>query len=148
MVRSKGAVRKSVRNELTNSVLRVGGGRGFVVRCRDAVKPEGVNRLVITAAHCLTVPKHHLYTSTPEPPCLPAAHAGRHAAECTYDNLLGPLGAECRVMAECLSVDPISDIPVLGAPDDQTFAEAFETYLALVNSVKPLTIADPPAIST
>jgi S1-C subfamily serine protease len=37
---------------------------------------------------------------------------------------------------------------VLGAPDDQTFGEAFDTYHALVRSMTPLTIADPPAMRT
>lgn len=117
MTKSKGAVRKSVRNELTNSVLQVGHGRGFVVECRHAIQPGVVNQLVITAAHCLTVPLDHRYTSTPEPPSLPAAHPGRHDAEATYAKLLGPLGGAGTVGAECLFVDPISDIAVLGAPD-------------------------------
>lgn len=49
------------------------------------------------------------------PPCLSAAHD----RERTYANLIGPLGAEPTVTAECVFVDPVADISVLGSPDGQ-----------------------------
>jgi hypothetical protein len=80
------------------AVLKVGGGRGFVVELGD-------DRYVITAAHCL--PSF--------PPCLSFSDV----SERTYKALLGPLGQEPTVWAECVFVDPIGDIAVLGAPDGQ-----------------------------
>jgi hypothetical protein len=146
VTKSKGAG-KSARNGPTNGVLRVGDGRGFVVESRNIVHLGTVDRLAITAAHCLTAPLDHRYASTPEPPCLPAAHPARYTAEATYAKLLGPLGGECTVTAECLFVDPISDIAAFGAPDSQEL-EAVDAYHALVGGMTPLTIADPPAFRT
>ena len=66
---------------------------------------------MITAAHCL--------------PHLPPAHPASYTDERTYRHILGPLDGEPRVSAECLFVDPIADIAVLGSPDNQAlFAEA------------------------
>ena len=66
---------------------------------------------MITAAHCL--------------PHLPPAHPASYTEERTYRSILGPLGGEPTVFAECLFVDPIADLAVLCSPDDQTrFAEA------------------------
>jgi hypothetical protein len=56
---------------LTSSVIRVGDGRGFVV--------EGdTDRLIITAAHCL--------------PFLPPCCAASSLHECSYQQLLAPIG--------------------------------------------------------
>ena len=80
-------------------------GRGFLVEA-----PLGY-RFVITAAHCL--------------PHLPPAHPASCTEERTYRSILGPLGGEATVSAECLFVDPIADLAVLCSPDNQTrFAEA------------------------
>ena len=62
---------------------------------------------VITAAHCL--------------PHLPPALSFSSSSECTYRALLGPLGHEPFLSAECVFVDPIADIAVLGSPDTDTF---------------------------
>jgi hypothetical protein len=103
--------------EMKSFVLRVGGGRGFVVNCR---RPLGsIERLVVTAAHCL-------------PRKLPPPHPGRYLEEATYHRLLGPIGGKCTVWAECRFVDPIADIAVLGQPDSQELADEAEAYDALV----------------
>jgi hypothetical protein len=82
-------VRKRTR-AATSAVLQVGDGRGFVVRNRDIF--HGDERLVITAAHCLTVPFGYLKSGKePQPPCLPIAAAASFTEERTYKNLLGPL---------------------------------------------------------
>jgi hypothetical protein len=120
----------------TAAVLRVGDGRGFVVESRDLF----VQQWVITAAHCLTVP---LACPDKEPPCLPRAHPGSYAGERTYGNLLGPLNGECAVWAECLFVDPIADIAVLGTPDTQAYSEESEAYDQLIKSMPVLPIAAP-----
>src|SRR5215472_851248 len=100
-------------------VIQVGDGRGFVVEGRDG------NRCVITAGHCL--------------PHLPQA--------CSYDddgrvypNLLGPIGGESTVWAECLFVDPVADIAVLGAPDYERLPDEAAAYRAFVERIDPLRV--------
>jgi hypothetical protein len=79
--------------------LKVGDGHGFVVDGREPWR----RRLVITAGHCL--------------PGLPTAVSFSAWHEKTYDALLGAFDAKCAVRTECLFVDPIADIAVLGSPD-------------------------------
>ena len=119
---------------LLQGIVRVGGGRGFVVehgRKRDR------RRLVITAAHCLPVDDDGRLK-------LPPPHPWSHTEERTYEALLGPLSAEPAVWAECLFVNPIADIAVLGSPDNQVLSEQADAYEHLVASVTPLAIADAP----
>ena len=52
--------------------------------------------------------------------------------------------ATSAVWAECLFADPIADIAVLDSPDNQELFEQAEAYEALVDSTKPLTIANAP----
>jgi hypothetical protein len=49
------------------------------------------------------------------------------------------------VWAECLFVDPIGDIAVLGPPDDQELPDESKAYDGLVKaeSVTPLTVVPP-----
>jgi hypothetical protein len=104
------------------AVIRVGDGRGFLVEGK-------VDRfIIITAAHCL--PSF--------PPCLSFSYV----EERTYQSLLGTLGQERTVWAECRFVDLIADIAVLGAPDDQTLFDEWELYEELVNAVDPLPVSD------
>jgi hypothetical protein len=46
------------------------------------------------------------------------------------------------VWAECLFVDPISDIAILGPPDDQELFSEFEKYENLIKYAVPMVIAD------
>jgi hypothetical protein len=118
--------KKRVRtDQRTRAVLRVGDGRGFVVN----LGREG--RAVITAAHCL--------------PCLPPCHPAASSKERTYPALLGALGSEPTVAAECLFADPIADIAVLGAPDNQVLSDEADAYERLLESAQPLLIANAPA---
>jgi hypothetical protein len=105
----------------TSVVLTVGDGRGFVVEGRRG-------RHVITAARCL--------------PELPPPHGASYLEERTYHDLLAPLGEKPSVWGECLFVDPIADIAVLGEPDGQSLWDEAVAYEELVNSVEaPLTIS-------
>jgi hypothetical protein len=108
----------------TDSILRVGEGRGFVVEDADN------DRLVITAAHCLPL----------FPPCASASSL----EERTYQALLGPIGQKAIVWAECFFVDPIGDIAVLGPPDSQELSEQWEAYDALMKKLIPLPIGGAP----
>ncbi len=89
------------------SIVKVGGGRGFIVECRAKLPPVRhlrrfvTRRLVITAAHCLGK--------------LPPATAAAFFYERTYKSLLGHLdGSKKDIWAECLFADPVADIAVLG----------------------------------
>jgi hypothetical protein len=108
-------------SRLTRGVLRVGDGRGFVVDGHD-------ERLIITAARCL--------------PFIPPCHPARYLSEQTYERLLGLLGGEQTVWAECRFVDAIVDIAVLGQPDNQAYSDQADTYEQLVDSMEALPVAD------
>jgi hypothetical protein len=109
-------------SKVSKSLVRVGGGRGFVVQ-------ELVNfrrRFIITAAHCL--------------PSIPSHPGERRDWDETLQDLIGLLGAPPSVWAECLFADPIADIAVLGAPDNQELSEQADAYEALVSSRMPLKV--------
>src|SRR5262245_17572855 len=133
-------------DKATRSVLRVGGGRGFVVEAKlpqlpqelaDKLKAEGLalrrappsRRVIITAAHCL-------------PRRLPPACSFPFDEERTYKKLLGPLGGKATVWAEMLFADPVADIAVLGEPDGQKWHDESSEYEQLVDAAKPIRIAD------
>lgn len=61
----------------------------------------------------------------------------------TYQDLLAPLGCEPAIWADCLFVDQVGDIAVLGQPDTQAFGEQADAYAALLEPVPPLKIAAP-----
>jgi hypothetical protein len=86
-------------------------------------------RYVITAAHCL--------------PRMPVLHGepGWDGWDTTYQKLLAPLDGEPAVWADCVFVDPVGDIAVLGPPDNQAFYEQDDAYCELVEAVMPLKIA-------
>jgi hypothetical protein len=107
--------------EWSTAVVTVGDGRGFVIE-HDAA------RYVITAAHCL--------------PHLPPANLASYQWERTYGKLLAPVGGEPAVWAECLFVDPIGDIAVLGQPDDQALPDEADGYDELVDNAVPLPVGD------
>jgi hypothetical protein len=107
------------------SLVRVGdGGRGFVVQAREWFR----HYYVITAAHCL--------------PEIPRPPVEREHWEETFGNMLGPLGGEATVWAECKYVDPISDIAVLGTPDRQALFKEAAAYDALMEPLTPLRAGD------
>src|SRR5262249_33780272 len=116
--------------QLRSAVLRVRGGRGFVVR-RPNHRGHG-ERIVVTAAHCL--------------PSLPPCHPWRSEShESTYKRLIGPLGAKPTVWAHCLFADPVADIAVLGQPDNQDLSDEADAYDQLVESMETLAIGNAPA---
>jgi hypothetical protein len=107
----------------TESIVRVGTGRGFLVAARDAP-------LILTAAHCL--------------PRLPPAHPWSHTEERTYKRLVGPLAdAEPALAAECLFADPVSDVAILARPDPTTFGEDGDAFEAFMGDTPGLRLAPP-----
>lgn len=87
------------------AVITVGAGRGFVMGTTNIFR----ERVIVTAAHCL--------------PQLPPPNAMAFTEERTYPDLLGPLHDSSNVSAECLFVDPVADIAILGGADNQTFPD-------------------------
>lgn len=108
-------------------VVKVGDGRGFIIRYRSKFQsqikatPTFIeHRLVITAAHCL--------------PKIPPAHALASSWDRTY-KLLGSLdGTKDSIATECLFVNPVADIAVLGCPDGQELPEDGEAYEGLTEN--------------
>ena len=110
-------------NTMTSAVITVGeGGRGFVVKGR-------YHRLVITAAHCL--------------PFLPPAISFSFTEEKTYQDLLAPLGEQPSIWAECMFVDCIADIAILGPPDSQNLGDQSDAYEELVDAGEAFEISNP-----
>ena len=102
------------------SIVTVGTAHGFLVGSPD----QG---LVITAAHCL-------------PHLPPAIGDLADPAERTYPEIVVPLDRKRCIWAECLFVDPVSDLAVLGEPDGQLLYEESEAYLELASDSEFLTI--------
>ncbi len=57
-----------------------------------------------------------------------------------HKKLLAPLGQKPSIWCECLFVDPIADLAILGCPDDQELSEEAEAYEALTEPAVPLKI--------
>jgi hypothetical protein len=106
--------------EASKSVVQVtADGRGFVVEGRDGA------RYVLTAAHCL--------------PRLPEPCSFLPVSERTFPTCLGGLWATApEVWAECLFVDLVGDIAVLGAPDGQSLPRQCQAYEDFVSTAVPL----------
>jgi hypothetical protein len=117
-------------------VVKVGGGRGFIVEQEIQMPaPPGKTakwtaiRWVITAAHCL--------------PHLPPTYAGAAAYERTFTNLLGALGdSETTIAAECKFADPVADIAVLGSPDYQLLGDVADAFDALTETAPVVQIGE------
>jgi hypothetical protein len=58
--------------------------------------------------------------------------AASYTYERTYRDLLGPLGGAPTIYAECVFVDPVADLAILGTPDSQELWKQAEAYDALV----------------
>jgi len=106
---------------MNGTVIQVGtsGGRGFFIEAKE-------QRYVLTAAHCLDK--------------LPPAHSMSYTQERTYANYLGLIGGPRDVWAQCLFVDPIADIAVLGEPDGQELFDESEAYCELAQQAVPFAI--------
>jgi hypothetical protein len=109
--------------EPKGTVVTVGEGRGFVVEHRG-------EHLVVTASHCL--------------PWLPSGFGIAYSEEHVYRNMLGALGSVPTVACECLFINPIADVAVVGVPDTQTYSDEAAGYRSLVRYAIPFRIIDAP----
>jgi hypothetical protein len=67
-----------------------------------------------------------------------------YTEERTYRDLVGPLGRKRAVCAECLFVDPVADIALLGPPDSQDLGEQHEAYERRIDAIESFAISAPP----
>jgi len=98
------------------------GGHGFVI-----AGGASRYRYVVTAAHCLRR-------------WLPPAGFLADRWDCTWRNFIGPFGGPRRVWAQCVFVDPVTDIAVLGSPDNQALNEQADAYEALTEAAVVLEV--------
>lgn len=105
------------------TVITVGEGRGFVVEHRG-------EHLVVTASHCL--------------PWLPSGFGIAYSEEHVYRNMLGLLGSAPTAPCECLFINPIADVAVVGVPDTQTFSDEADPCRALLECATPFRITEAP----
>jgi hypothetical protein len=62
-----------------------------------------------------------------------------YTAEKTYKKLLGQLGTVPSIWAECVFVDPVADVAVLGPPDGQAFKGNVEAaWDEFIEHIEPL----------
>ena len=74
-------------------------------------------------------------------PHLPPSLRASYTVDRTYKRLLGTLDAkELTVWAECLFVDPIADLAVLGVPDGQELIDENKQYEVLTRTMTPLRV--------
>jgi trypsin-like peptidase len=130
-MRTEAQLEADARQRALGGVVRVGDGRGFIV---EAKTHFGFHPYVITAAHCLPPQR--------DGQMLPPPHGESYTR--IYPKLLAPLGGQPSVSCECLFVDPIADIAVLGRPDDQLCPEQSIAYRkSFIYSTTPLVVAAP-----
>jgi len=58
--------------------------------------------------------------------------------------MLGSLGAAPTVACECLFINPIVDVAVVGVPDTQTLPDEADAYRALLECATPFRITEAP----
>lgn len=120
---------KRFKDALSAAVVKVGHGRGFVAQYRREYPPfkDGkpvftTERLIITAAHCLPRLPRSLFDERP------------------YKKLIGKLDTpkSQRVWAQCMFVDPVSDVAILCEPDSQALPEQWEPFIMLTDELPAL----------
>jgi hypothetical protein len=117
------------RDRALSAVVRVGNGRGFIVESSGRFGRR--DRNIITAGHCL--------------PFVPPCFGFSSPAKRTYANLLARLGEQPSIWCECLFIDPVADIAVLGSPDNQDLSDQADNYEALVAAATSVPVAEPPS---
>jgi hypothetical protein len=58
--------------------------------------------------------------------------------------MLGPLGSAPTVACECLFINPIADMAVVGVPDTQTYSDEADAYRAFLEYATPFRITEAP----
>jgi len=121
-------------DQARQAVIKVGGGRGFVVEIVEDIHFKEElrfidHRFVVTAAHCL--------------PHLPPALGVGDRTEHIYLSLLGPLcESKPSIATQCVFVDPVADIAVLGRPDGKEQGEEADAFDELIDTATVLPVND------
>jgi hypothetical protein len=68
-------------------------------------------------------------------PWLPSGFGIAYSEEHVYRNMLGPLGSAPTVACECLFINPIADVAVVGVPDTQTFSDEADATVRFWNTL-------------
>ena len=111
----------------TDGVIRVGGGRGFVVCGKDE------RRYIITAAHC--IPEEHY----------PFPHLSNSSNELAVRDIVGDLGCEeCSIRGELCVLNLTDDLAVLAEPDSQNMPEEHDRYETFTTAKSTVQIGPPP----
>lgn len=124
-------------SRVAKAIVKVGDGRGFIIQHRvELPRFKGRryfrdHRLIVTAAHCL--------------PYLPPCCGASYGHERTYMDLVGPLdGGKGKIWAECLFVDPVADIALLGGPDGEELFDQARAYEELTDGGSALQMGKAP----
>ena len=64
-------------------------------------------------------------------PWLPPPHPAGFAEETTYFSIVGELGCDPTIAAQCIFADPIADIAMLSEPDAQQLADEWDAFIGL-----------------
>jgi S1-C subfamily serine protease len=128
-------VNDTQRQQIAAGILRVGDGRGFVVRASFQPWPDSKPRekaYIVTAAHCLPHP--------PDPVAQEEAYVE-----------IGPRG----IPALIVFADPCADVALLDAPDNQALPDEVDAFDELVDALPALSLrldipsqTGPPSAST
>jgi hypothetical protein len=121
-------------DQAREAVVRVGGGRGFIVGA-------GYKSYIITAAHCLPERARHLYP-----------HLGNGINELLVKKLIGPLAPkrhERKIWAELCSLSQTDDLAVFCEPDSQCAPEdEYERYRQLTDRAVLAVAPSPPVVES
>lgn len=123
---------KSLAHPSPACLVKVGGGRGFIIEYRRRIPRDTVprlagmqlrsfvtERLIVTAAHCL--------------PKFPPPHSFSDWDR-TYKNLVATLdGSKKGIWVQCIFCDPVADVAILDCPDDQELYEQADTYRSVID---------------
>ena len=113
------------------AVVKVGDGRGFVMEIPNPFRGHhGTRRVIVTVGRCLP--------NFPHP--FPSSHEQK-----TFQSLLGSLTDTApSIAAECIFVDPITDMVVLGAPNKEKLSYDWKNFQILTQNAKTLFLGNFP----
>lgn len=111
-----------------HSIVKVGDGRGFIVKGNDPRYKGFGERFIITAVHCL--------------PSMPACDLMRYTEDATFADLIGAIDGAATIWTECVFADAVSDLAILDNPDDQELFEKAELYEEFTQAATPIRIRE------
>jgi len=127
-----------VRPPAPNCVVKVDGGRDFII-VHHAKVPNFTRRKGIRARSCAE--KRMIITASQCLPNVPAPDKAPDYIDRTFLDLVASLDNSHRdISVECVFVDPIADIAVLGCPDAQQLNDKADAFNAMIEEPPALRI--------